>query len=298
MGQIFSWNTPTLSSKDLEGVAQYISSGKCKNIVVMAGAGISRSAGIPDFRSQGGLYDVLRQWDIDVRRPEDIFTLSCFKDDPRPFYKLVSQLYGGTYRPTLTHSFIRLLDKRRVLNACWTQNVDNLERLAGLSSWRLIEAHGTLDSQHCTTCHTKFDDRKMKQAVISGSIPVCEKKGCKGFVKPDVVMFGEALPLKFWLNLPFLRRADLLIILGTSLAVPPFNSIVRLVPKDCPRVVINMERVWGVGTRENDVECLGDCDETVRRLARFMGEDWEAQLDTLWKETENNLFQYKEGVPA
>ncbi|KAJ7705405.1 DHS-like NAD/FAD-binding domain-containing protein [Mycena rosella] len=300
MGQMFSWfrSAPPLSSNDLEGVAAYIASGKCRNIVVMAGAGISRAAGIPDFRSQGGLQETLRKWDIDVRRPQDIFTLSYFKQNPKPFYKLVSELYGGTYRPTLTHSFLRLLDKKRVLNACWSQNVDGLERLAGVPSFRLIEAHGTLDSQHCTICHAKFDDRKMKAAVISGDIPVCEKRGCGGFVKPDVVMFGEKLPLKFWLNLPFLKRADLLIIVGTSLAVPPFSFIADWVPKSCPRVVINMESVWGIGNRENDVQCIGDCDEMVRRLAQLIGGDWEAQLDALWKDTEGKAFEYKAGVHA
>jgi len=302
MGQLFSWfrstpAQPKLVSKDLEGVAQYIASGKCKNIVIMSGAGISRAAGIPDFRSEGGLYDLIRKSNIDVRRPQDLFTLSYFKKNPKPFYQVVSQLYGGAYRPTLTHSFIRLLETRRILNACWTQNVDDLERLAGISSWRLIQAHGTLDSQRCTTCNAKLDDRKMKQAVVSGEVPICEKRGCKGFVKPDVVFFGETLPLKFWLNLPFLKRADLLIILGTSLAVPPFAFIADRVPKSCPRVVINKEMVWGIGGRESDVQCLGDCDETVRRLAQLIGGDWEAQLDALWKETEDKVFRYKDNVP-
>jgi NAD-dependent histone deacetylase SIR2 len=87
-----------------------------------------------------------------------------------------------------------------VLNACWTQNVDDLERLAGVSSWRLIQAHGHLDSQHCTTCNAKLDDRKMKQAVVSGEVPICQKKGCKGFVKPDVVFFGETVrKMRFFL---------------------------------------------------------------------------------------------------
>ncbi|KAJ6598453.1 DHS-like NAD/FAD-binding domain-containing protein [Mycena vulgaris] len=312
---MFSWfqnASPTLASKDLEGVVAYIASGKCKNIVVMVR--ISRAAGIPDFRSQGGmyrlpshsdtnslpagLYETLRKWDIDVRRPQDIFTLSYFKENPKPFYKLISELYGGTYRPTLTHSFIRLLETRRVLSACWSQNVDKLEATAGVSPSRLIEAHGTLESQHCATCHTKFDDGKMKAAVVSGAIPVCEKRGCGGFVKPDVVMFGEALPLRFWLNLPFLKRADLLIIVGTSLAVPPFSFIADWVPQSCPRVVINMESVWGVGDRANDVQCLGDCDEIVRWLTQLIGGDWEQQLDALWKDTEGKVFEYKADVPA
>ncbi|KAJ7489359.1 DHS-like NAD/FAD-binding domain-containing protein [Mycena latifolia] len=302
MGQLFSWvrfrraGPPALPSKDLEGVAAYIASVKCKNIVVMAGAGISRAAGIPDFRSQGGLYETLRRWDIDVRRPQDIFTLSYFKENPKPFYKLVSELYGGRYRPTLTHSFIRLLAARRVLSACWTQNVDGLERLAGVPPSRLIEAHGTLDSQHCATCHARLDDRKMKAAVVSGAVPVCERRACGGFVKPDVVMFGETLPLRFWLNLPFLRRADLLLIIGTSLAVPPFAFLADWVPKSCPRVVINIEPVGGVGDRANDVQCLGDCDATVRQLAQLVGGGWEAQLDALWKETEDKVFEYKAGV--
>jgi NAD-dependent histone deacetylase SIR2 len=59
-----------------------------------------------------------------------------------------------------------------------------------------------------------------------------------------------------------------------------------------------MEPVRGVGARANDVQCLGDCDETVRRLARLMGEGWETELDALWKETEGKIFQYKDGVPA
>ncbi|KAJ6551385.1 DHS-like NAD/FAD-binding domain-containing protein [Mycena capillaripes] len=305
MGQLFSWfkgpsGAPKskLASKDLEGVAQYIASGKCKNIVVMSGAGISRAAGIPDFRSEGGLYNILRKSDIGAQLPriQDIFTLSYFKKNPKPFYQVVSALCDGAYRPTLTHSFIRLLEKRRVLNACWTQNVDGLEGLAGVSSWRLIQAHGTVDSQHCTNCNAKFDDRKMKQAVVSGEVPICEKRGCKGFVKPDVVMFGETLPLKFWLNIPFVKRADLLIIVGTSLAVPPFSFIADRVSKSCPRVVINLESVWGIGGREDDVQCLGDCDETVRRLAQLMGGDWEAELDSLWKETENKVFRYKDDI--
>ncbi|KAF7369091.1 NAD-dependent protein deacetylase [Mycena venus] len=305
MGQLFSWFrntpvTPKLASKDLEGVARFIASGKCKNIVIMSGAGISRAAGIPDFRSEGGLYDLIRKSNIDVRRPQDLFTLSYFKKNPKPFYQVVSQLYGGAYRPTLTHSFIGLLEKRRILNACWTQNVDDLERLAGVSSWRLIQAHGTLDSQRCTTCNAKLDDRKMKQAVVSGEVPVCEKRGCKGIRQARRRVLrrdGMQLPLKFWLNIPFLKRADLLIILGTSLAVPPFAFLADRVPKSCPRVVINKETIWGIGSRENDVQCLGDCDETVRRLVQLIGGDWEAQLDALWEETEDKVFRYKDNVP-
>jgi NAD-dependent histone deacetylase SIR2 len=94
-----------------------------------------------------------------------------------------------------------------------------------------------------------------------------------------------------------MRRADLLIIVGTSLAVPPFAFIADRVPKSCPRVVINKEMIWGIGGRDNDVQCLGDCDEIVRRLAQLIGGGWEAQLDALWKETEDKVYRYKDGVP-
>ncbi|KAJ7768259.1 DHS-like NAD/FAD-binding domain-containing protein [Mycena metata] len=280
MGQLFSLfrrTRPELPSKDLEGVAQYIASGQCKNIVIM---------------------ETLRKSNVELPRPQDIFTLSYFKKNPKPFYRVMSELYGGAYRPTLTHSFIRLLEERRLLDTCWTQNVDDLERLAGVSPRRLVQAHGSLDSQHCTTCNAKLDDRAMKQAVVSGEVPLCAKRGCKGFVKPDVVMFGETLPLKFWLNIPFMRRADLLIIVGTSLAVPPFAFLADWVPANCPRVVINMEPVWAVGAREGDVECIGDCDETVRRLAQLMGGDWEERLDALWQGTEDKVFRYKDHVTS
>ncbi|KAJ7705320.1 DHS-like NAD/FAD-binding domain-containing protein [Mycena rosella] len=196
---MFSWfrSAPPLLSKDLEGVAAYIArpvnAGISSLWLRLEQIRVSRAAGIPDFRSQGGLYETLRKRDIDVRRPQDIFTLSYSKQNPKPSYKLISELYGGTYRPTLTPSFLRLLDKKRVLNL-----LEPKCKRARAPRGRavLIEAHGTLDSQYCTTCHAKFDDRKMKAAVVSGDIP------------PDVIIFGEKLPLKFWLNLPFLKRAD------------------------------------------------------------------------------------------
>jgi hypothetical protein len=91
---------------------------------------------------------------------------------------------------------------------------------------------------------------------------------------------------------------------GTSLAVPPFAFIADQVPTSCPRVVINNESVWDISPsrsaatrgRENDLQYIGDCDETVRRLVQLIGGDWEAQLDALWKETEDKVFRYKDNI--
>ncbi|CAJ1366646.1 unnamed protein product [Effrenium voratum] len=110
-----------LESFDIEGVAKYMQASKCKNVVVMCGAGISTSAGIPDFRTPGsGLYeDNLQRYNLS--QPELMFDLAFFRSQPAPFYELCKELWPGTYRPTRAHYFIRLLEEKGVLRRCYTQ---------------------------------------------------------------------------------------------------------------------------------------------------------------------------------
>jgi NAD-dependent deacetylase sirtuin 2 len=139
---------PQLSSFDIEGIAEGIRDGRFKKVVMVVGAGISVSAGIPDFRSPGtGLYDNLQRYDLPS--PQDIFSIDFFKRKPHAFYHLARELYPGSYAPTPTHYLLRLLHSKGVLLRCFTQNIDSLENLAGLPKDMVVAAHGNFDSAKC-----------------------------------------------------------------------------------------------------------------------------------------------------
>ncbi|OAL31694.1 hypothetical protein AYO20_08087 [Fonsecaea nubica] len=253
----------TLYGRNIEAVAQYIKEKDIKNIVVMTGAGISTSAGIPDFRSPDtGLYANLAR--LNLPYAEAVFDISYFRNNPYPFYTLANELYPGKYRPTVTHAFISLLHKKGRLLKLFTQNIDCLEREAGVPGEKIVEAHGSFATQRCIECKTEFP----------------------GDLKPDIVFFGEALPESFHRNRSLPAKADLAIVMGTSLTVQPFASLPSFVREGTPRVLINLERVGSIGSRPDDVLLLGDCDEGVRRFADALG--WRDELEKLWASTNPN----------
>ncbi len=298
----------TLKSRTLEAVADYIKEKNVKRIVVMVhihldpvhvqtltsgetGAGISTSAGIPDFRSPDtGLYANLAR--LDLPYAEAVFDISYFRSNPLPFYTLAHELYPGKYRPTISHSFIKLLyDKGRLLKL-FTQNIDCLEREVGVPGDMIVEAHGSFATQRCIDCRTEYPDDRMKETVHAKEVPHCVKKTCDGLVKPDIVFFGEALPEEFHRNRSLPASADLAIVMGTSLTVQPFASLPSFVGEPTPRILINMERVGGLGGRADDVLLLGDCDSGVRKLANALG--WQDELEALWQKTNPDQAERKE----
>lgn len=95
------------------------------------------------------------------------------------------------FRPTLTHSFIRLLADKQLLHTCLTQNIDTLERRAGVPANLIIEAHGSFATQRCIDCRRPYGDADMHAAIMGQKIPRCER--CEGLVKPDIVFFGESV---------------------------------------------------------------------------------------------------------
>ncbi|EIW72029.1 hypothetical protein TREMEDRAFT_22252, partial [Tremella mesenterica DSM 1558] len=271
-------------------------------IVVLVGAGISTSAGIPDFRSPGtGLYDNLQA--LNLPYPEAVFDLGFFKKNPKPFWTLAKELYPGRHLPTPTHYFIRLLEEKGLLRRLFTQNIDTLETLSGLNSDRVIEAHGSFATARCLSC-AKMASREyvLRKGVLHGEVVRCE---CGGLVKPDIVFFGEALPQAFWDNLDVFEDCDLLIVIGTSLQVSPFANLPDFVKPPIPRLLINREIVgqfshlsqlspkapphplplrellgpdvdWDKG---RDCFWQGDADEGVRRLVSLLG--WEKELEDI-----------------
>ncbi|XP_036621384.1 NAD-dependent protein deacetylase sirtuin-3, mitochondrial isoform X2 [Trichosurus vulpecula] len=139
----------------LQDIAEMIRTKTCQRVVVMVGAGISTPSGIPDFRSPGsGLYSNLEQYDLPY--PEAIFELDYFFHNPKPFFTLAKELYPGNYRPNLAHYFLRLLHDKGLLLRLYTQNIDGLERAAGIPATKLVEAHGTFASATCTVCRQSF----------------------------------------------------------------------------------------------------------------------------------------------
>uniref|UniRef100_A0A670ZPH1 NAD-dependent protein deacetylase n=1 Tax=Pseudonaja textilis TaxID=8673 RepID=A0A670ZPH1_PSETE len=337
-----------LEELTLEGVTNFILTEKCKNIICMVGAGISTSAGIPDFRSPGtGLYANLQQYSLPY--PEAIFEIGYFKQNPEPFFALARELYPGQFKPTVCHYFIRLLKDKGLLLRCYTQNIDTLERVAGLDAEHLVEAHGTFYTSHCisSTCKASYSLEWMKEKIFASVTPRCEK--CQSVVKPgepltrsslratswdlgayrsgfreperlcflflpsDIVFFGENLPPRFFsLMQSDFQNADMLIIMGTSLQVQPFASLVSRVPTNTPRLLINKEKtgesdpfmsLMGLGCGMDfdsekayrDVAWLGDCDEGCLALAELLG--WKKELQELVKK-EHAVIDAQSGQTA
>ena len=270
--------------------------GKFQNIVIMCGAGISTSAGIPDFRSpSAGLYFKLRKYNLPY--PEAVFEGSYFRTNPLPFYGLIRELFPSTLTPTTTHKFFSLLHQKGILRRIYTQNIDALEYLAGVPEEKIIEAHGSFQKSYCTKCKKSFDLKWLKKEIFTpesnDGVPKCVT--CNGVVRPDVVLFGEPLPSRFWENIDAdFHECDLLLVLGTSLVVSPFNTLVGKPRRSVPRCYINLTKPGNTGTmlgwlmnmganvdfsRDTDLVLLGDCDNTVRKLADKV--DWKEDLEKI-----------------
>ncbi|KAL0167851.1 hypothetical protein M9458_036073, partial [Cirrhinus mrigala] len=135
--------------------------GRVRNIVVVAGAGISTASGIPDFRTPGtGLYANLAKYDIPY--PEAIFNIDYFSDNPHPFFSLAKELYPGHHRPNYVHYFIRMLHQKGLLLRMYTQNIDGLEKLCGIPDDKLVEAHGSFATAACHLCYTPYPAEEAK----------------------------------------------------------------------------------------------------------------------------------------
>ncbi|XP_014781166.1 NAD-dependent protein deacetylase sirtuin-2 isoform X2 [Octopus bimaculoides] len=281
-----------LSEPSIEGVAQYIKSDKCKNIITMAGAGLSTSAGIPDFRSPvSGLYDNLEKYNLP--HPQAIFEINFFRECPEPFFKLVKNMWPSDLKPTPSHYFLKLLDEKGLLLRHFTQNIDGLERMAGIDSEKIVEGHGTFQTSHCINCKAEYDLEWIKEIIFKDEIPHCTE--CKGLVKPDIVFFGEHLPQKFFAVQKDFKNCDLLIILGTSLTVMPFAALVSMVPNSTPRLYINLTKdnesifnEYSNSQDENnyrDVFWQGTCDDGCEKLAELL--DYQKELKEIitkeWK---------------
>ncbi|KAI3396207.1 hypothetical protein diail_345 [Diaporthe ilicicola] len=149
---------------------------KSKNIIVLTGAGISTSLGIPDFRSKGtGLYSKLEH--LGLNDPQEVFDISLFKDDPSIFFSVARDIMVETERFSPTHGFIAKLQSLDKLLTNYSQNIDNLEAKAGVHPDKLIQCHGSFATATCFTCHHQVDGDEIIGDIKDGKIPRCPKCG-------------------------------------------------------------------------------------------------------------------------
>ena len=236
-------------------------------------------------------YDNLAKYDLPY--PEAVFDLDFYRRNPKPFLGLAKEIWPGqVHSPTLTHSFVSLLHKKSLLLRNYSQNIDGLEYLANLPQARLVECHGHFRTASCIECGRPNDNCR-EVILTTFDTPTCEH--CGGFVKPDIVFFGEGLPQTFYALLPRdVRQADLLLVMGTSLMVAPVSMIPDMVR--CPRVLFNRERVGNFDENYGDIICEGDCDDAVLLLARELG--WEEELLELNESTRIQVQEENEKEDA
>ena len=186
------------------------------NIVFFGGAGVSTESGIPDFRSQDGLYSLKYKYP-----PEQIVSHSVYKKRPTEFFEFYKdKMLAPDAEPNKAHLKLAELEKRGKLKAVITQNIDGLHQMAG--SEKVLELHGSVLRNYCESCGKFFD---LQYIIDSEETPLCDK--CGGSVKPDVVLYEESLDMNIMSEaISFISRADVLIIGGTSLVVYPAAGLI------------------------------------------------------------------------
>jgi NAD-dependent deacetylase len=199
--------------------------------VALTGAGVSTLSGIRDFRGKNGLYQ-----EMDA---EKIFDINYFMRDPSFYYRAAgSFIYNiDEKEPSIVHKTLGELEKRGFLKALITQNIDLLHQKGG--SRNVIEVHGTPSVHYCPHC-TQGDTMSFAEAaalVKAGELPRCGH--CGGVLKPAITFFGENLPVQALRDAEeAARKADLMLVLGTSLTVYPAAALPELTLRAGGAVVI------------------------------------------------------------
>ncbi|MDB0440709.1 NAD-dependent protein deacylase [Clostridioides difficile] len=189
------------------------------NIVFFGGAGVSTESNIPDFRSSTGLFSQKLNKQFTA---EQLVSHTFFVKYPEEFFEFYKdKLIYPNARPNNAHIALAKLEEMGKLKAVITQNIDGLHQMAG--SKNVLELHGSVHRNYCTNCGKFFDLEAMLN--LGGNIPHCDD--CGSIVKPDVVLYEEALDSDvITKTISAISKADLLIIGGTSLAVYPAASFI------------------------------------------------------------------------
>ncbi|KAI9737314.1 MAG: NAD-dependent histone deacetylase sir2 [Claussenomyces sp. TS43310] len=291
---------------------------RSNNIVVLTGAGISTSLGIPDFRSKDiGLYSKLAH--LGLSDPQEVFDIDIFRQDPNIFYGIARDILPSTERFSPTHAFIHLLQEKGKLLTNYSQNIDNLEAKAGILPEKLVQCHGSFATASCVKCAAKVPGEDIYPELKAGLVPKCKrcmralrdaqsmkrkrskngtaKKRIRhfrgspdsssdedydtpeaGVMKPDITFFGEALPDTFSERLTN-HDKDLV-----DLVIVIGTSLkVAPVSEVIPYLPAHIPQVYISRTPVShvnfDVDMLGDCDVVVAELCRRAG--WELEHEMI-----------------
>jgi len=285
---------------------------RAKNIIVLTGAGISTSLGIPDFRSKDiGLYSKLAH--LGLNDPQEVFDIRIFKEDPSIFYSVARDILPSTDRFTPTHAFIHLLQQKGKLLTNYSQNIDNIEAVAGILPEKLIQCHGSFATASCVECKYQVNGELIFADIKAGRIPKCDQCIAKlrapaamkrkrsqngtdkkrrrfdtnddsseeddyddspkvGVMKPDITFFGEALPDRFSERLTNHDKNLVDLVIVIGTSLK-----VAPVSEVVPYLPAHIPQMYISRTPVShvnfDVDMLGDCDVVVAELCRRAGWD-------------------------
>ena len=199
--------------------------------VVFTGAGVSTPSGIPDFRSP----------DTGIWNKNDPFLVAsilAFKKKPEDFFNWIRPLaiQAEAAQPNQAHFCLAQMEKKGLVKAVITQNIDDLHQKAG--SENVLELHGTAKTATCPGCGLKHDARDfIGKLMDEQDLPRCGQ--CDQVIKPDVVLFGEMLPMNVWESAQqHCLMADVMLVVGSSLEVSPANSLPEMSVKRGARLII------------------------------------------------------------
>jgi len=184
------------------------------NNVAFTGAGISTESGIPDYRSQGGIWDKFR--------PVYFDEFMSSKEARKEYWRRWVELYEGISRarPNPAHQALARLYDLGLLQAVVTQNVDGLHQESGLPDEKIIELHGNTRRIRCMSCRQIWPVEGVQQRIAGGDpAPECE---CGGYLKPDTISFGQSMPMAAMERAAELSRgSDFFMVVGSTLLVQP-----------------------------------------------------------------------------
>ena len=191
---------------------------KSRVIAFLGGAGVSTESGLPDFRSEGSAAEAQRRFGYP---PETLLSHDFFLRHPDIFYDYYKSMLLVPAAPNPAHYALARLEAKGKLNAVVTQNIDNLHQMAG--SKRVYPVHGNVEWNRCMNCNKFFPGDYIRN---SQGVPHCD--ACGGLIKPEVVLYGEALDQQIWRGaVAAISSADTLIVGGTSLCVYPAASLLE-----------------------------------------------------------------------
>jgi len=235
-----------------------------KNIV-FTGAGISTESGIPDYRSQGGIWDKFR--------PVYFDEFMRAREAREDYWRRWQALYMGITRaePNAGHAAIARLDQMGLLEALITQNVDGLHQEAGLADKKIIELHGNTRRIRCMSCRNITATEEIQARLNSGdAAPECE---CGGYLKPDTISFGQAMPVDAVEKATALSHtSDFFLVVGSTLLVQPAAHMpIYAKQNNAFLAIVNL----------SDTPCDNMCDVLIRDKAGKV-------LQQIVKEVEKN----------